>query len=97
VRRLQVHEEEGDKLRVLLEVKYSPCEAERNRLLECLREVTRNHYEIVLQIVPEIAPAANGKHQFIVPLPRPSSGASLSPAQRSQLVSSSLSGLPSSA
>ena len=68
VRRLQVHEEEGEKLRVLLEVRHAPSENERARLLEYLRDVTRRHYEIALDIVREIPPAPNGKHQYVVPM-----------------------------
>jgi phenylacetate-CoA ligase len=68
VRRLQVHEEEGATLRVLLEVRRAPSEFERERLREYLREVTRGHYGIELDIVPEIAPAPNGKHQYVVPM-----------------------------
>ncbi|HEX6107656.1 MAG TPA: hypothetical protein VFZ26_18875 [Gemmatimonadales bacterium] len=69
VRAFQVREEPGHRLRVLLEARRHPDEAQRLALEETLRSGIGPAFSIELELVDRIPPAPSGKLQFLVPLP----------------------------
>jgi phenylacetate-CoA ligase len=70
VRRFQVREEPGRQLRVLLDARQPPSEAQHNALAQEMQLGVGPDFQIVLEIVDQIPIAPNGKLQFIVPLAR---------------------------
>jgi phenylacetate-CoA ligase len=70
VRRFQVREEPGHQLRVLLEPRRPPSEAQRDTLIRALQSGVGPDFQLVLEVVNQIPVAPSGKLQFLVPLPR---------------------------
>lgn len=70
VRRFQVREEPGYKLRFLLDARRTPSDAQRDVLKKEIRSAVGDDFNVVIEIVDEIPLAPNGKMQFLVPLAR---------------------------
>jgi phenylacetate-CoA ligase len=70
VRRFQVREEPDRRLRVLLEARQSPSEAERHTLIRMLESGVGPDFQVALEIVDQIPVAPSGKRQLLVPLAR---------------------------
>jgi phenylacetate-CoA ligase len=68
VRRFQVREESGRRLRFLLAARRPPSEQQRANLVQCLRSGIGDEFDIHLEMVDEIPNAPSGKLQFLVPL-----------------------------
>ncbi|HWB40754.1 MAG TPA: hypothetical protein VG500_05825, partial [Gemmatimonadales bacterium] len=72
VRRFQVREEPGFRLRILLETRQPPSEAQLATLAATLQEGVGPDFQVVLAMVDRIPLAPSGKLQFLVPLaPQP--------------------------
>jgi phenylacetate-CoA ligase len=70
VRRFQVREEPGHLLRVLLEARRPPSEAQRETLLGTLQSGIGPDFRVALEIVDQIPMAPSSKLQLLVPLAR---------------------------
>ncbi len=70
VRRFQVREEPGHHLRVLLEARLSPSEAQRHTLTQAVQSGVGPDFQVTLEIVDQIPMAPNGKLQLLVPVAR---------------------------
>ena len=70
VRQFQVREEPGLRLRVLLETRRPPTEAQLDILTRTLQSGLGPHFVIACEMVDRIPMAPNGKLQFLVPLAR---------------------------
>jgi phenylacetate-CoA ligase len=68
LRQFQVREEPGLRLRVLLEARLPPSEAQLDRLVRMLQSGLGPAFQVTCEIVDQIPPAPNGKLQFLVPL-----------------------------
>jgi phenylacetate-CoA ligase len=68
VRRFQVREEHGGRLRVLLDARRAPTAEQRATLIDTLRSGLGPDFHIELEIVDRIPAAPSGKLQFLVPL-----------------------------
>ncbi len=68
VRRFQLREEPGSRLRMLLEVRRAPSAVQRDTLTEIAQSGVSPDFQIALEIVDQIPAAPNGKLQFLVPL-----------------------------
>jgi phenylacetate-CoA ligase len=75
VRRFQVREEPGHRLRFLVDARRQPSEGQRNALTHMVESEVGGDFQISLEIVDQIPMAPNGKLQFVVPL-----GASRTPS-----------------
>ncbi|HUF35735.1 MAG TPA: hypothetical protein VMN37_07275 [Gemmatimonadales bacterium] len=71
VRGFQVREEPGRRLRVLLDARRPPTEAQRDALTGVLLSELAPDFSIELELVDAIPRAPSGKLQFLVPLPEP--------------------------
>ena len=69
VRKFQVRELPGHRLRVLLDERRPPTSEQHDTLLGTLRSGLGPGFDIELETVERIPPAPSGKLQFIVPLP----------------------------
>jgi phenylacetate-CoA ligase len=70
IRRFQVREEQGRRLRILIDARRPPSEAQRHSLTETLQSGVGADFRIALELVDEIPNAPSGKLQFLVPLAR---------------------------
>ncbi|MGH3742941.1 MAG: phenylacetate--CoA ligase family protein, partial [Micromonosporaceae bacterium] len=68
VRRFQVREEPGQRLRVLLEARRAPSTVQWDRLTEMVESGVGPEFRFAIEIVDQIPVAPNGKLQFLVPL-----------------------------
>ncbi|MGH7527454.1 MAG: phenylacetate--CoA ligase family protein [Gemmatimonadales bacterium] len=68
VRRFQVREEPGRRLRLLLDVRQAPSAAQWNRLTEMMESGVGPEFGVAIEIVDQIPAAPSGKLQFVVPL-----------------------------
>jgi phenylacetate-CoA ligase len=68
VQRFQVREDEGRRLRLLIEARRSPSESQREGLRQTLEEGLGRHFGVTVEVVDEIPEAPNGKLQYLVPL-----------------------------
>ena len=71
VRRFQVREEPGHRLRLLLEARRPPSEAQRHTLIRTIQSGVGADFQVALEIVDHIPVAPNGKLQLLVPWMRP--------------------------
>jgi phenylacetate-CoA ligase len=69
VRQYQVREEPGPRVRILLDVRRLPTEAQRHALLGSLESGVGPDFQVNLEFVNHIPPAPSGKLQYLVPLP----------------------------
>jgi phenylacetate-CoA ligase len=72
VRQFQVREERGGILRVLLNIRNTPTDTQRNTLTSMLHSGVGADFQISLETVNQIPLAPSGKLQFLVPLRAPS-------------------------
>lgn len=70
VRRYQVREEPGRRLRFLLCVRQPPTELQRERLFRSVEAGVGSDFRVEFQFVDDIPPAPSGKLQYLVPLGR---------------------------
>jgi len=70
VRRYQVREEPGQRLRFLLNVRRPPSESQRNALTGSVESALGGDFRIAFEYVDEIPMTPSGKLQYLVPLVR---------------------------
>jgi len=68
VRRFQVREERGRRLRFLLDARRPPSEVQRGALARTVESAVGEDFQVALELVDEIPNAPSGKLQFLVPL-----------------------------
>jgi phenylacetate-CoA ligase len=68
VRRYQVREESGGRLRFLVSPRRPPTEAQRANLSRSIEAGVGQDFRVVLELVEEIPAAPSGKLQYLVPL-----------------------------
>jgi phenylacetate-CoA ligase len=72
VRRYQVREEPGRRLRFLLSVRHPPTELQRERLFRSVEVGVGSDFRVEFEFVDDIPLAPSGKLQYLVPLGRQS-------------------------
>lgn len=70
IRSFQVREEPGFRLRVLVDARRPPTDAQRAELVATLGKGVGPGFTVALELVDRIPPAPSGKLQFLVPLAR---------------------------
>jgi phenylacetate-CoA ligase len=70
VRRYQVREEPGRRLRFLLSVRQAPTDAQRDRLFRSIETGVGPEFTVEYEFVDQIPAAPSGKLQYLVPLTR---------------------------
>ena len=68
IRRFQVREEPGHRLRFLLDVRQQPSEEQRGALRRSVESEMGQEFQIAFDVVEHIPPAPSGKLQYLVPL-----------------------------
>ena len=68
IRRFQVREEPGKRLRFLLDVRQDPSEEQRGALRHSVESEMGREFQIAFDVVEQIPPAPSGKLQYLVPL-----------------------------
>ena len=71
VRRFQVREEAGHRLRFLLNARHAPSGPQWENLTRSVNAAVGRDFRVEFEFVEEIPPAPSGKLQFLVPFPRP--------------------------
>ena len=71
VRRFQVREEPGGRLRFLVSVRQPPTESQRNNLFRSVELGVGTDFRVEFEFVDDIPPAPSGKLQYLVPLTQP--------------------------
>ena len=70
VRRYQVREEGGRRLRFLISVRQAPSDAQRERLFRSIETGVGAGFTVGYEFVDQIPAAPSGKLQYLVPLSR---------------------------
>ena len=68
VRKFQVREEPGKRLRFLLDIRRTPSDDQRNALTNSVISAVGQEFQIAFEVVDRIPNAPSGKRQFVVPL-----------------------------